>query len=179
MEKILNTTIIWQGKKMKIESGNIDLANGHIVNYERAWFHWKGIGVMIIPITNDNKIILIEQFCYWSEQQEIMLPWWYREPEYSLHEIANKELQEEVGYKAQHISFLTNLHILPWYIQAKTTVVIAEWLEISHLNSGDELETIIVHTMSRDEIIQAIDNNKINDCRTIAALMYWKHKQQH
>ena len=165
---------------MRLESCEIDFANGNIGNYERVWFHddnntqW----VMIIPVTDDNRIVLIKHYCVGSEQQEIMLPWWYREPEYSLHEIANKELQEEIWMKAEQVTELTNLHILPWYVTTKTMICVAQWLSPAKLQ-GDELETITLHTLSRDQIIYEIDHGIINDCRTIAALMYWKHKQQH
>lgn len=177
MERILSTTLLWSWKRMKLESCTVDLANGNIVDFERAGFHGQGIGIMILPITDDDSIILIEHFCIGSEQSEIMLPWGYRDPGYSLEDIANKELQEETGYKSQNISYLTELHILPGYLQAKSIVCIAQDLIPSRVDTGDEFETITLHQMSRDDIMQAIADNRINDCRTIAALMYYKSKR--
>lgn len=160
---------------MKLESCLIELDDWSTTIFERAWFRRDGQWIMIIPITDDHKIMLIEHFCVGSEQKEIVLPWGARDDGYTVEDIANKELQEEIGMKASHITSLTNLHILPWYVKAKTMVCVATGLTPSVLQ-GDEFENIIVHTLSRDDIMTEIDQGIINDCRTIAALMYYKQK---
>lgn len=65
---------------MRLESCEIDFANGNISTFERVGFHddTNTQGVMIIPITDEGNIILIEHYCVGSEQKEIMLPGGYR-----------------------------------------------------------------------------------------------------
>ena len=83
-----------------------------------------------------------------------MLPGGHREEGDTLIQAAHKELQEEIGYGSQDISFLLNINS-PGYIAGDTTICLAQDLYPSVL-SGDEIEDIVVHKILLSQAIAMI-----------------------
>ncbi len=173
MEKILAVTTLAQTKKFIIEGVDIDFANGKQTQFERMKFQWTGRGVAVVALQKewfDAFVYLIEHFCVGTEQREFMLPGGHREEGDTLIEAANKELQEEIGYGSQDISFLLNINS-PGYIAGNSTICLAQDLYPSVL-SGDEIEDIIVHKILLSQAIAMIWQGIITDGKTIAWLLY-------
>ena len=87
----------------------------------------------------------------------------------TIEEAANRELQEEVGYKAKEIKLIKKLYLAPGYIDHMTYVMVAKELSVSSL-SGDEPEELEVIRVHRDDVINFLDKNEIIDSRVHAAL---------
>lgn len=174
MEKILWTTILAQTRKFRIEWIDIDFDNGNQAQFEIVSFHDEGKGVMILPLEQEwwsRYVTMIEHFCVGTEQKMLLLPWGYWEPGLSLEEIANKELQEEIGMKAQEIKQLTTISLMPSYMRWTTILCQATHLSPSHLQ-GDELESLTVHRFLYADALRMIDDGRISDARTMVGLLY-------
>ena len=87
----------------------------------------------------------------------------------TIEEAANRELQEEVGYKSKDIKLIKKLYLAPGYIDHMTYVMVAKELSVSSL-SGDEPEELEVIRVHRDDVINFLDKNEIIDSRVHAAL---------
>ena len=85
-------------------------------------------------------------------------------------EAANRELQEEIGHKANKLSNIFTLDLAPGYIDHKTYIVLAEELNPSKLE-GDEPEALEVVECKFSNLNNLICNPKNNiEARAIACV---------
>lgn len=127
--------------------------------------------VMILPLTDTGKIILIKKFCPASNTYEIVLPGGKVEGGLSVIQSARKELIEEIGFGSKKLISLGSLQILPSYLCAETFGYVATDLYKDSSLKGDEVEVLKVMTLSFKEALRLIKSNKINDARTIALIL--------
>lgn len=124
---------------------------------------------LIVPLLDNNTVILIKEYFYAVDQWLIGLPKGRIENGSNPLETANRELQEEVGYKAQNLDKLGTLTMSPGYQTQKTHVFLARDLIKSKL-SGDEDYKIEVIKYPLDKFEDLIDQGLLNESRAIAAL---------
>ena len=172
-EKILSVTTLAQTKKFSIEWVDIDFANGNKAQFERVVFGGTGKGVAIVAVDyedDDLFVYLIEHFCVGTERRELMIPGGQREESDTLIQAANKELQEEIGYASQDISFLLNI-TSPGYVVGSTNICLAKDLYPSSL-VGDEIEDILVKRLLYQKALDMITEGHITDYKTVIGLLY-------
>ena len=133
----------------------------------------KSDGIMVVPITNDNELILIREYHAAIDETHLGLVKGRVEEDLTPQENANKELQEEVGYKAHTMHELGVLTVSPGYLTQKTHIFLAQDLEESKLDGDEEEEMeIVLHPFDRFE--ELIEQKKIVEARMIAALFLAK-----
>lgn len=133
---------------------------------------------LIIPVTKELDVLFVREYFYAADEYSLALPKGRIEDGSNRLETANRELQEEIGYKAGKLEQLATLTMSPGYLTQKTFVFLATELEESSL-SGDELEqvTIVKHPLVRFE--ELIDAEELKESRVIAALYLARRKLQH
>ncbi|MCX7928581.1 MAG: NUDIX hydrolase [Patescibacteria group bacterium] len=129
--------------------------------------------VMIIPITSDNKIILIKKFCTASNTYEYVLPGGKVEREELLKQTAKRELIEEIGFEPKELIPLGPFKILPAYLVGTTYGFIGKNLKINQKYFEEEIEILKKSAFTLQEILEMIKNKKIRDVRTVAILLYF------
>lgn len=130
---------------------------------------------LIVPITKDNQIILVREFFVAINEYSLSLPKGRIEEGSDELQTANKELQEEIGYKASMLTKLATLTMSPGYLTQKTHVFLAENLIESRL-TGDELEDIEIVRCPFSEFEKLIEEGEISEARVIASLYLAKRK---
>ena len=96
-EKTLESNIVYEGKIFNIRRDKV-LAVNEKVSYRDIVVH--GGAAVLIPITDDGKIILVRQWRQALKKQVIELPAGKVDPGESFEEAAVRELKEETGYSA-------------------------------------------------------------------------------
>ena len=129
---------------------------------------------LIVPITNDGKLLLVREYFTAIDEYQLSLPKGRVEEGENELETANKELQEEVGYKAGKLEKLGRLTMSPGYLTQKTHVFLGRNL-VKSKKIGDEEETpkLIMHPFNQFE--ELIEKGKITEARVIAALYIAKN----
>tara|TARA_B100001057_G_scaffold453291_1_gene497996 strand:- start:1234 stop:1545 length:312 start_codon:yes stop_codon:yes gene_type:complete len=89
----------------------------------------------------------------------------------SMYEAANRELQEEIGYKANDVKFIKKIYLAPGYINHVTYIMFAQNLQTASL-LGDEPEILEQIRVHKDKIKKFIETAEIIDSRVYAALNY-------
>lgn len=135
----------------------------------------KGETSLTVPITNEGKVILIKEYFFAFDEYGLSLPKGRIDRGHDDAFTANKELQEEIGFKANNLQKIGVLKMSPGYITQKTHIFLAQDLVKSKLE-GDELEEleVILYPFSKFEVL--IDNGEITEARVIAALYLAKRK---
>jgi ADP-ribose diphosphatase len=166
MPKILNQKLIFKSKLFNIKQADIEF-NGTTMKYEIISGTGSG-AVMVVPFI-ENDIIFIKEYAAAIDDYMITFPKGKIDKGETIEEAANRELQEEVGYKSKDIKLIKKLYLAPGYIDHMTYVMVAKELSVSSL-SGDEPEELEVIRVHRDDVINFLDKNEIIDSRVHAAL---------
>ena len=166
MPKILNQKLIFKSKLFNIKQADIEF-NGTTMKYEIISGTGSG-AVMVVPFI-ENDIIFIKEYAAAIDDYMITFPKGKIDKGETIEEAANRELQEEVGYKSKDIKLIKKLYLAPGYIDHMTYVMVAKELSVSSL-SGDEPEELEVIRVHRDDVINFLHKNEIIDSRVHAAL---------
>ncbi len=128
-------------------------------------------GATIIPVTADNKIIMVKQFRTAAGEILLELPAGKLEKGEEPENCVNRELLEETGYRARKIKKLFSFYTTPGYSSELLHLFLGEDLQYFEKNpdKGEFLETVII---AKNEIMDLINSGKIKDSKTIIGLLY-------
>ena len=166
MPKILKKKSIFKSKLFNIKQADIEF-NGITLKYEIISGTGSG-AVLIVPFI-DNDIIFIKEYAAAIDDYMITFPKGKIDRGETIVEAANRELQEEVGYKSGEIKLVKKLYLAPGYMDHMTYVMVAKELSLSSL-TGDEPEELEIIRVHRHDINNFLDKNEIIDSRVYAAL---------
>ncbi len=169
LPKILHKSIVSKSRLFCIEGLSLQFANGERREYERL-IRAGGFGaVMIVPLLDDETVLLVREYAAGLEKYELGLPKGRMEAGEDALMAANRELQEEVGYGADELQWLTKLSLAPSYMEHDIDVVIASNLYPQKL-PGDEPEELEVVPWKLNALDKLLASGECSEARTIAGL---------
>lgn len=166
---ILNKKTIATSRLFRIESLEIEFSNGVQRNYERlARGHSNG-AVLVVPLLDDETVLLIREYSAGVHRYELGLPKGKVDADETFLEAANRELKEEVGYGANQLHQLSTFSLAPSYLEHTTEIIVAQDLYPEKL-LGDEPEELEVVEWKLNEINALLMTGECTEARSIAAL---------
>lgn len=129
--------------------------------------------VLINPVSSSDKIIFVKQYRKAVDNILIELPAGLIEKNESPSSAAQRELQEEIGYKADQLIDFGGIYTSPGFCNEYIHLFIAKDLKKSYL-APDEDENIDIIEYSLSEALDLIKNNKILDSKTIVSILKYK-----
>ena len=159
---------IFKGKLLDVRKDEVVLPNN--TKATREWIKHPGASCCI-PIIDDKRILMVKQYRYAVKEESIELPAGKIDTGETPDICAFRELEEETGYKAQKLTFLTSIYPAIGFTDEKIWVYLAENLEKTYKKPDiDEfVEVISVDLMTAMNMVQ---NGKISDSKTIIGLMW-------
>ncbi len=167
--KIFNKKLVAKSRLFQIESMDIEFSNGQQRNYERLTRSRSNGAVLIVPLLDEQTVLLIREYSAGVDRYELGLPKGKIDDGESILQAANRELKEEVGYAAKELHALTSLSIAPSYLEHMIEIVIAQHLYPEKL-TGDEPEELEVIPWKLDNIPALLATGECTEARSIAAL---------
>lgn len=142
------------------------------VNGKDAWrevVHHPG-ATAIVAVTGDNKIVMERQFRYALQQSLLEVPAGKLDPNEEPIVCAKRELAEETGYRAAQWTSLGTIATSPGFCNEVLHLYLAKDLTMGETNwDPDEYVELEYYTLP--ELLEAIQNEKIKDSKSLAALM--------
>ena len=166
---ILKKTTIATTRIFHIESLDIQFSNGEIRNYERLARKTNGGAVLIVPMLDNETVLLIKEYSAGVHRYEIGLPKGKVDPDETFLDAANRELKEEIGFGARKLYHLSTFSLAPSYLEHTTEIIIAQDLYLDKL-TGDEPEELEVIPWKINKINELVANEICTEARSIAAL---------
>ncbi|WP_415897143.1 ADP compounds hydrolase NudE [Neptuniibacter sp. QD72_48] len=166
--EILKVTTAAQTRLFKVEQVELRFSNGAERTYERLANRGNG-AVMIIPVTEDNEVLLIKEYAAGIEDYTLTLPKGLIDPGEDAHIAADRELKEEAGFGSNQLDTLKVMTSAPNYMGHSITAVVARDLYPCRLQ-GDEPEEMEVVSWPLAEIEQLVASDDFTEGRAIAAL---------
>ena len=167
-ESTISTTVVYKGDFLDVRRDEVLLPNGETGT--REWINHPG-AVVIVPILPNGEIALIKQFRYAAGSEFIELPAGKLDSGEDPEECALRELEEEIGYRANKIKFLANIHPAIGFTNEIMGVFLAENLEkTQHNRDKDEFLKLVPTTLT--EALNLVWENKITDVKSIIGLLW-------
>ena len=158
----------YNGKRIQVDE--IEYLNGDKIIYRE---HVKaGEAVAIFPITEDNKVIMIQEPRTPIGQVILAMPAGMIEPGEKPEDAAIRELEEETGYLASNVELLREYYPSVGYSNEKLKIYLATNL-IKTQQHLDDTEDINVIEVPLEELIEMLDKNEIITASTTIAIMHY------
>ena len=167
-EKTIKSDTIYDGKILKLRVETVELENKRYSKREIV-DHQKGVG--IIAFNGNDKIWMVKQYRKAIDKITLEIPAGLVDPGEMPIETAKRELQEEVGYLPETISYLFDMHASPGFTNDKLSFFLAKDLVKSSLEQ-DEDENVEACALEIKELYKMVENGEITDAKTIIAILY-------
>lgn len=129
--------------------------------------------VAIIPLLDDGRICLIENFRVGVGRSLIEIPAGTRDPGEEPEATAARELREETGYEARQWRKLHEFWMSPGILSERMHLYLATGLIAGNrdLDAGEQIANCLVPWQ---EALEWVRNGKIEDAKTLVGLLYYE-----
>ncbi|HEX5564303.1 MAG TPA: NUDIX hydrolase [Sporosarcina sp.] len=171
-EKTVASEKIFEGKIISLRVDDVELPDGK--HAKRELVDHPG-AVAIIPITDEGKLILVEQYRKALNRSIIEIPAGKIEPGEDIEVTALRELEEETGYGANKFDYLQSFATSPGFANEIIHIFVAQELyTIDKPAAGDEDEFIQLYECTIEEAEQMVLDQRIYDAKTAFAILHAK-----
>ena len=173
-EKTIQKDYKFRGRIMTVRVDQAELPNGKPCVRE-VCEHPGGVGVL--PIDENGMVTLVRQFRYPYGETILEIPAGKMDhgPE-NAEACGRRELEEETGYRSENVEFLLSLRTTVAFCDEHVDVYLATDLEKIGEQHLDDAESIDIEIYTLDELCKMIYEGKIEDSKTVAAIMAYGNK---
>lgn len=167
--KVTSSKIIFTGKVFNVKFDKIEYDSGN-----------KGIrevvlhngGAVVVAIKND-KIILVKQFRYPFSEYLFELPAGKLEINEEPNLCAQRELEEETGYKTNTLHKFGEIYTSPGFCSETLHLYLAENLIKGEIAREEGEFGMELFEFSLEDILAMIKDGRIKDAKTICGINYY------
>ena len=175
MEKYerIGRELIHKGAIIDYYQDTIKIPNGNIAKWD--YIKHKGAAA-VVAVKDDGKLLMVRQYRNALDRETLEIPaGGLNSVDEPTDIAAARELEEEAGYTAGKLELLISIRTTVAFCDEKIDIYVATDLQRSkqHL---DEDEYLDVETYSIEELIQMVYDCKIQDSKTVAALLAYYNK---
>lgn len=172
--KRLDRTLVHNGKIIDYYQDTVRLPNGNEAIYD--FIKHKGAAAMI-AVREDGKLLMVRQWRNAIDRYTLEIPaGGLNSIDEPTEEAAVRELKEETGYIAENVQFLLRINTTAAFCSEGIDIYLATGLKRHGEQHLDEDEFVDVGAYSLDELVQMIYEGKIEDSKTICAVMTYKSR---
>lgn len=175
MEKYerIGRELIHKGAIIDYYQDTIKVPNGNIAKWD--YIKHKGAAA-VVAVKDDGKLLMVRQFRNALDRETLEIPAGGLNSVGEPTDIAAaRELEEEAGYTAGKLELLISIRTTVAFCDEKIDVYVATDLKRSRQHL-DEDEFLDVETYTIEELIQMVYDCKIQDGKTVAALLAYYNK---
>lgn len=158
---------VYKGKIFTVTEDTIQFEDGKIAKWDLVVHNGASA---IVPLTEDNKVILVKQYRNAEDGEVLEIPAGKLEKGEDPLVCAARELEEEIGYKSSNIEKICAMYTAVGFSDEKLHLYLATDLIQSEQNL-DEDEYIQIVKYPIAEAVQMIFKGEIKDSKTIVGLL--------
>ena len=169
----LNRELMYHGTIVDFYKDTIEVPNGNVVEWD--FIGHKGAAA-VLPVREDGKLLMVRQYRNALDRYTLEIPaGGLNGADEPTRDAAGRELEEETGYRSDDLEWLITIRTTVAFCNEKIDIYVAKNLIKSHQHL-DEDEFINVEAYSVEELSRMILEGKIEDSKTISAIMSYKDK---
>lgn len=166
-EKTISREVVYEGRILTLVKEEVMTVSGKPATREMIE-HNGGVG--LVAVTDDNKIIMVKQFRKAIERDMLEIPAGKLEKGEDPLSAAARELEEETGYTAENIEFMTKYYPSVGYIRECLYLYLCTGLSKGEAHPDDD-EAIDTYSYTMDQLLDLIGEGRLEDGKSMAALM--------
>jgi len=172
-EKTIHSERLYEGKVINLKVDDVSLPNGK--QSKRELIEHPG-AVAIIAVTDEQKIIMVEQYRKALERSLVEIPAGKLEPGEAPETTAMRELEEETGYSAEKLEKLISFSTSPGFADEVVHLFLAVGLHKA-VNGAvtDDDEFVELMEVSVADAEEMIRSEQIYDAKTAYAVQWVKN----
>ncbi len=171
--KRLDRELVYHGAIVDFYKDTVQVPNGNVVEWD--FIGHKGAAA-VVPVREDGKLLMVRQYRNALDRYTLEIPaGGLNGPDEPTRDAAARELEEETGYRSDELERLITIRTTVAFCNEKIDIYTAKNL-IKTKQHLDEDEFIHVEAFSIEELTKMIMEGKIEDSKTVAAIMCYKDK---
>lgn len=169
IEKTIKENVIYDGKILRLNCDDVLASNGVVT--KREVIHHHGGVCVLAPV--DGFIPMVKQFRYSYKEEMFELPAGKLEKDENAYDAGIRELEEEVGLKAESLTDMGAIYPSCGYTNEIIYLYVANNVIKTdrHLDADEDID---VYYFTLDEIIGKIKSGEIKDAKTICLILKYK-----
>ena len=174
--KRMGRELAYQGTVLKVYKDLMKFSNGNTEDWD--FIHHDGAAA-VIPVMDDGKILMVKQYRNALERDTLEIPAGkLDDPDEEGIVCASRELKEETGYSSDDLEWLLTIRTTVAFCDERIEVFVARNL-IPGEQHLDEDEFVDVKAYKLEELKEMIFEGKIQDSKTMAAILAYESKYLH
>ena len=166
-EKPLTEDVMWTGRIFNVNRLRVELSDGRqalrdVVRHPGA--------VAVVALTDDGRICLVRQYRTSLARVTVEIPAGKLDPGEDPLACARRELKEETGMEASQMAFLTTIATSDGFTDELIHIYMATGLTFA-ASDPDADEFINVDLVPLNELIDAVLDGRIEDCKTVTGAL--------
>lgn len=162
----LSSETLYESRVFRVHRDQVRLAGGLTVTREVV--EHPG-AVVMVPLVQGGRVLMVRQFRYAAREVLLELPAGTLKRGEDPQEAAQRELQEEVGYRAGRLTHLASFYSAPGFCTELLHLYLAEELTPSKLDGDEDEDLEVVVLPIRQALAQAV-RGELRDAKTLAGL---------
>lgn len=164
-----SSRLVHENPWLSLREDIVEMPNGETTTYGVVTL---GECVGILPFVDDNTVLLIRQYRYVAGMVRWEIPTGGAHPEEPLEDAAQRELLEETGYRAGHLSYISSLHTSKSVVDEIAHLFVARDLStVEGWTGGDTTEFIEIRPTPWQRVVEMVRSGEISDAMTIIAVL--------
>jgi ADP-ribose diphosphatase len=163
-----STRQVYQNQWISLREDIVELPNGHTTIYGVVTCS-ECVGVL--PFLDSKTVLMIKQYRYVAQRVTWEMPTGGLHRGESVETAAQRELSEEIGYRAENLTWLSTFHTSKSVVDETAHLFLGENL-VKVEQQPDETEFIEVRPVPFEEVLQRVLRSEITDSMTIVAVLH-------
>lgn len=161
-----------EGAITKYYKDTVQLPNGNTAVWDFVGHNGAAAAVAVL---DDGRLLMVTQYRNALDRYTLEIPAGGLEPDEPTIDAAARELEEETGYTCGKIEKLITIRTTVAFCNEKIDIYLATELKKTHQHLDDD-EFVNVKPYTLEELEDMIYSGKIEDSKTIAAILAYKNK---
>lgn len=170
-EQTLASELVYRSGFLQIIRDQVLLPNGK--KAQREYYQHPGAS-LVIPRLSDGSLIMVEQYRHALKRTFLEFPAGKKDPGEDFSQTAQRELEEETGYFAENVKYLTTIHPVIGYSTEEIQIFLAEDMQMKTQRT-DPGEFLNVIEISFTELEEKVKSGLVTDVKTQIAFFWLKN----
>ena len=174
--KRMGRELAYEGTVLKVSKDHMKFSNGNTEDWD--FIHHDGAAA-VIPVMDDGKILMVKQYRNALERDTLEIPAGkLDDPDEEGIVCASRELKEETGYSSDDLEWLLTIRTTVAFCDERIEVFVARNLIPGEQHLVED-EFVDVKAYKLEELKEMIFEGKIQDSKTMAAILAYESKYLH